>query len=126
MVFSPIFSTFALAKMQVRLCASAQQNSSKLGSAFALHHNCSAIRNLKSKHNYGTESKDFRQDGAGTSLFSLPATPISLAQIPGTDAGLSGTFWVRHAETKDISSVRSKYYLSDIRTPLKVPYFKAF
>jgi hypothetical protein len=53
----------------------------------------------------------------------MPATPISLAQIPGTDAGLSGTFWVRHAETTDFSSVRSKHYLSDFGAPLKVPYF---
>jgi len=40
LAISPIFSIFALAKMQVRLWASAQHNSSKLGSAFALHHNC--------------------------------------------------------------------------------------
>ena len=71
-------------------------------------------------------TEGLRQDGAGTSLFPILATPISLAQIPGTNAGLSGTFWVRHAETTDISSVRSKHYLSDTRAPLKVPYFKAF
>ena len=68
-------------------------------------------------------TEGLRQDGAGTSLFSLPATPISLAQIPSTNAGLSGTFWVRHAETTDFSSVRSKHYLSDFGAPLKVPYF---
>jgi hypothetical protein len=46
LAISWIFCIFAFAKKQMRLWASAQQNSSKLGSAFALHHNCTCKGSL--------------------------------------------------------------------------------